>query len=180
MKERTEIKSFIIEVIENLKVHIIFLIQDFASCTWCWHERKVIPVFYDVKHFVVLHKRKASVADLSEVNGSADKERECWSKALTNVSHFKGFEYGAKFMIQWEKLQEIVTKVFEYGAKFMIQWEKLQEIVTKVEAFKEPLISPRLYIFHMGHILQMKAPYIPISTSKSLSMDQQLIMCSYG
>ncbi|KAH7431139.1 hypothetical protein KP509_08G032100 [Ceratopteris richardii] len=121
----SELNPDIVKAIQNSKVYVIFLSQNFATSKRCLEEVAYImhirgtsdasrtptflPVFYDVKPSTVRYQ-KANY-DLNKVEGSTQEQRNGWATALHELSKLHGLEYKTASMYLWETLYEIVKEV---------------------------------------------------------------------
>ncbi|KAH7431131.1 hypothetical protein KP509_08G031300 [Ceratopteris richardii] len=124
----SELNSDIVKAIENCRVHVIFLSENFVRSKWCLEEvayimniqgspgtfdasRKptVLPIFYDVEPSTVRFQ-KANY-DLNEVPGSSEEERSGWATALCELSKLRGLEYKTASTVDEDKFRSMVHTV---------------------------------------------------------------------
>lgn len=108
LRSGDEISPTLLRAIEESRVSVVVLSQDFASSTWCLNElvaileckRKksqlVLPIFYDVDPSRIRHQR-GTYGEAMAVHKSRfgeDAERvQIWSSALSQVANLTGWHF---------------------------------------------------------------------------------------
>ncbi|KAH7430631.1 hypothetical protein KP509_08G007500 [Ceratopteris richardii] len=146
----SEYVSEVEKLIENSKVHVIFLSPEFTGSKQCLDEvvqimRKysssstpdtflksnIIPIFYDVEPTVIRYQQEGSASDLRNAQEITQQEREDWSRALQCLCQLKGALYNTSTTFQWETLYDICKRV-EY-------------LVMDVASRNDDIVSKTLY-----------------------------------
>nr|XP_004293532.2 PREDICTED: TMV resistance protein N-like [Fragaria vesca subsp. vesca] len=120
-----EIAPALIEAIEESKLAVVILSQDYASSTWCLdelvhilickerHGQIVVPIFYRLDPSDVRHQRKnyavAFLKHEERFKNMTDKVLE-WRDALTKASKLAGFD-SSKFGLESELVEAVVTDI---------------------------------------------------------------------
>ncbi|KAM5587699.1 disease resistance-like protein DSC1 [Rosa sericea] len=117
-----EIAPALLEAIEESKLSVVILSQDYASSTWCLdelvqileckerHGQIVIPIFYRIDPSHVRHQRESYAAAFVQHEERFKDKVLKWRDALTKASKLAGFDSG-NISLESELVESVVKDI---------------------------------------------------------------------
>ncbi|XP_031737216.1 TMV resistance protein N isoform X3 [Cucumis sativus] len=149
-----EISASLFEAIEESKISIVIISQNYASSSWCLNElvkiimckelrgQVVLPIFYKVNPSQVRKQNGAFGEAFAELEVRFFDKMQAWGEALTAVSHMSGW-----VVLEKDDEANLIQKIVQQV------WKKLTCSTMQLPVTKYPVGIDRQFENLLSHVM---------------------------